>query len=261
MLPQGSDDQAYVDKGLRKSPVATRQFEGQRRRDGTVHKPCAPLIVGQAICRPIDRYDLLVRQWPVGESGHTRSDHLGCARQQIPRGPVTNSATDFDHCDPADVTAVLQDLVTATGCAAHLSSLRGVVYAQASPVGAAGQRPTSGDVPAHRVPSGQVMLAHASTAEADAVLSVDLGTQPHGTSRAQVDRLLSLVRLTGVAVAHTPPPATTIGVAVPVRRADGDVIAALEVQARDFDQMESLLDELTTASDRLSVAVIGYQSG
>jgi DNA-binding IclR family transcriptional regulator len=74
----------------------------------------------------------------------------------------------------------------------------------------------------------------------------------------ELGKALMVTRLSGVAIARTRRPGVTLGVAVPVRGADDRVVAGLELDARDFGQVESVLVDLKAASRRLSGSGAGH---
>lgn len=89
----------------------------------------------------------------------------------------------------------------------------------------------AGRLPAHAVSGGQVLLAYAARADREAVLAGPLArvTDRTVTEPAELRRVLATVRRTGYAIAagHVEPTGT--GVAAPIRRGDGTVVAALSL--------------------------------
>jgi DNA-binding IclR family transcriptional regulator len=89
----------------------------------------------------------------------------------------------------------------------------------------------AGRLPAHAVSGGQVLLAYAARADREAVLAGPLArvTDRTVTEPAELRRVLATVRRTGYAIAagHVEPTGT--GVAAPIRRGDGAVVAALSL--------------------------------
>ena len=156
---------------------------------------------------------------------------------------------------------MLVDLAGVTGCRTRIGVLRNdsVSYWEA-PGPSAPFSLSAGSVAAHLTALGHLLLAAAGDGVAGQVInrewpSAGLVVRP---GREDLGKALKVTRLSGVAIARTRRPGVTLGVAVPVRGADDRVIAALELDARDFDQVESVLLDLKAASRQLSYRGIGY---
>jgi DNA-binding IclR family transcriptional regulator len=173
---------------------------------------------------------------------------------------VNSISADCDRSDSARITEVLMELSDVTGSPARIGILRhdGVSFWQ-TPLR------TSTDIPAsfsaalsaateaaHSTALGQMLLAHADDNTRDGVITHELESSPAvSMTRAQVESALSLTRLSGVAMARTGAPGGPLRVAVPVLGVDDRVVAGIEVEARDFDQAESVLADLRAASRRI----------
>ena len=173
----------------------------------------------------------------------------------VSEGFVTSISADSDRCDAGRITEVLVDLAGVTGCDTRVGVLRDdcVFYWEAPPgLSFAGPSLSAGSVAAHLTASGQLLLAAGG-----AVHEVIDRKWPSAGPVAKQERealvkALMVIRLSGVAITRTRRPGGTLGVAVPVRGADNRVAAALELDAYDFGQVESVLVELRAASRRLS---------
>jgi DNA-binding IclR family transcriptional regulator len=152
---------------------------------------------------------------------------------------------------------VLVDLSGVTGCPARVGVLRdgSVSFWEAPPGRSAAQPLSVGSVSAQLTALGQLLLALAGDgASAEAITRESRSCAPAANHTSEdLAKALMVIRLSGVAIARSPRPGRTLGVAVPVRDADDRVVAALELDARDFGQVESVLVDLRTASRRLSV--------
>jgi DNA-binding IclR family transcriptional regulator len=181
---------------------------------------------------------------------------MRCNPLRPPKGHVSRISTDFDRWDPAKVTEVLMELATVTGCPARIGALHpdGVVYWEATSGATTAARRSVASVPAHRAACGLVMLAFSDAAAADEMITRELRRfgSAGGNTRAEVEQALSVIRLSGVAVTQIQRPGRTFSVAVPVRDADGAVVAGLELDVDGFDLVETILNDLQAASRRLS---------
>jgi len=181
---------------------------------------------------------------------------------------VSRIGADSDRCDAASIAEVLVDLADITGCRARVGVLRDdcVSYWEAPPGGEPPAGPSTAlslsadSVAAHLTALGQVLLAAAGDGAAQAVIAREWPSCGPVAQRGRDDmaRTLMVTRLSGVAIARTPRPGVSLGVAVPVRGADDRVVAGLELDARDFRQVESVLVDLNAASRRLSGCGTGY---
>lgn len=162
-------------------------------------------------------------------------------------------------CDPqaaARITTVLAELGGAAG-GARFGTLRDdrVTYWRPAPTQASGTTGplAAGSEPAHPTALGQVLLAHADESVRNRVLTREMGASVGGEpgGRDRLRSALSVARLSGVAVARDSATGAALRVAVPVLAADGRLVAGLEVAARNFDQVESVLPGLMAASRRV----------
>jgi len=195
----------------------------------------------------------------IGESGHQRNRGsiagIAARIRLFRRVCVTSFNADSDRC--ARIQEVLVDLAGVTGCPARVGVLRDgwVAFWEAPPGRSAAQPLSVGSVSAQLTALGQLLLAVAGDGASPEMItreSLSSGPAAHHT-REDPTKALMVIRLSGVAIARTPSPGGTLGVAVPVRDADDRVVAALELDARDFGQVESVLVDLQAASRRLSV--------
>lgn len=161
-------------------------------------------------------------------------------------------SADWDIRTSARISALLTELGGAAG-GARIGALRddGVTYWQPAPsTGTPGSLAARSE-PAHATALGQMLLAHADDGVRNRVLTLELG--PHAQAQPRLRELLrsalSLARLSGVAVARTHH--SGMGVAVPVLNDDGRLVAGLEVAARDFDHVETVLPGLLAAARRI----------
>lgn len=111
----------------------------------------------------------------------------------------------------------------------------------------------------HLTALGQLLLALTRDRAADDVLTRELRSSAAtaGITRQNIDRALSLARLSGVAIAPARGPVKALGGRGAGARVGDRVVAAIELDARDFDQVESVLDDLKAAAHRLSVPHTG----
>jgi DNA-binding IclR family transcriptional regulator len=178
------------------------------------------------------------------------------------KGCVTSISADSVRCDAARIAEVLVDLAGITGCQTRVGVLRDdrVSYWEAPPGSSAALSLTAGSVAAHLTALGQVLLADAGDGAVDEVIAREWpSTGPVAQRRRmELGKALMVTRLSGVAIARTRRPGVTLGVAVPVRGADDRVVAGLELDARDFGQVESVLVDLKAASRRLSGSGAGH---
>lgn len=164
----------------------------------------------------------------------------------------------------------LQDLYETTGYAAHLAIREGLELVSIerfqSPRRIT-QRPlVGGRYPMHATAIGQVLLAYAPDEVRDEVLRAELEAF---TPRTYTDRdilagvLAEIVRA-GYAVSDRQIDDTHVGVAAPVRGADGTVVAAVSL-ARAQDEADGKnmvhLVRLTAASISRALASAGFDPG
>lgn len=132
----------------------------------------------------------------------------------------------------------LTDLYEATGETVHLAVAEGVdvVYVQKleSRKGPPMASRVGGRMPAYCTGVGKALLAFAPTEELDAVLRAGLIRRTPRTVVAPglLDRELSRVRETGVAVEHEESAMGISCVASPITGHDGDVVAAVSITGR-----------------------------
>jgi DNA-binding IclR family transcriptional regulator len=156
------------------------------------------------------------------------------------------------------VRRVMEDLSAVAGRAnVHLGVLEGyeVVFIRKTP----GNRPISlfqepNAVPAHASAMGKAMLAFAAPERVEQVIA-------HGLERytpftvTNADRLrrgLAIIRLTRVAVSRREYDPALSAVAAPVFGAGGKVVAALELEVRDPQELRPLQPPLIVAARSLS---------
>ena len=161
----------------------------------------------------------------------------------------------------------IQDLYETTGYASHLAIREGhelvSIERFQSP-----RRPTrrplvGGRYPMHATAIGQVLLAHAPDDIRDDVLSGALEpyTSRTYTDRDVLERVLDDITRSGYVVSDRQIDEVHIGVAAPVRGAEGTVIAAvsLAVTEKDVDGKNMIhLVRLTAASISRALAAAGF---
>lgn len=173
---------------------------------------------------------------------------------------------------PLDVAnqgaAIAEELATALGETVNIAVLRGDYAVNVFQAVGAGLiavnnwvgRPT----PLHATSSGKVLLAALGEAEAAAILRPELPsfTETTVTDLNELTRQLATARSNGFAVTCGELERGLNAIAVPVRGADGTVIAALSVSAPDYrlpaDNLASLTEHLERAADRIARSM-GYR--
>ncbi|KRA24633.1 IclR family transcriptional regulator [Microbacterium sp. Root61] len=161
----------------------------------------------------------------------------------------------------------IQDLYETTGYASHLAIREGLELVSIERFQSP-RRPTrrplvGGRYPMHATAIGQVLLAHAPEDIRDQVLAGPLEpyTPRTYTDRAVLDRVLEDIARSGYVVSDRQVDDVHIGVAAPVRGADGAVIAAvsLAVTEKDVDGKNMIhLVRLTAASISRALAAAGF---
>ncbi|GAA3199045.1 IclR family transcriptional regulator [Microbacterium terregens] len=161
----------------------------------------------------------------------------------------------------------IQDLYETTGYASHLAIREGLELVSIERFQSP-RRPTrrplvGGRYPMHATAIGQVLLAHAPEEVQEQVLSGDLEpyTSRTYTDRAVLERVLADIVRTGYAVSDRQIDNVHIGVAAPVRGADGMVIAAvsLALTEKDADGKNMIhLVRLTAASISRALDAAGF---
>ncbi|MDL5154831.1 IclR family transcriptional regulator [Actinomycetospora termitidis] len=108
-------------------------------------------------------------------------------------------------------------------------------------------------LPLHASSSGQVLLAFASTVLQERVLARPLGgfTRNTITDPAALRRVLAEIRERGVALCPGHIHLDATGVAVPVRRPDGQVVAAVSVVVPNDGEAARTVPALTEAARRI----------
>ncbi|HWM15307.1 MAG TPA: IclR family transcriptional regulator [Microbacterium sp.] len=161
----------------------------------------------------------------------------------------------------------IQDLYETTGYAAHLAIREGLELVSIerfqSPRRTARRPLVGGRYPMHATAIGQVLLAHAPSDVREQVLSGELEpyTTRTYTDRAVLERVLEDIVRSGYAVSDRQIDNVHIGVAAPIRGADGTVIAAvsLALTEKDVDGKNMIhLVRLTAASISRSLAAAGF---
>lgn len=116
----------------------------------------------------------------------------------------------------------------------------------------------AGRLPLHASSSGLVLLAAAPAADVDRILAGDLrALSPETvTDPAELRRLLARIRRQGFVVAEGSIESVSTGIAVPVRDAGGDVVAALSVVVpRGYDRHREAVTVLRRAADGITRAI------
>jgi DNA-binding IclR family transcriptional regulator len=153
---------------------------------------------------------------------------------------------------------VMEDLATATGRThVRLGVLRGHDVAFIEKL--AGSRPVSmfyeaSSAPAHATAMGKALLAFSPPRAVDTVIAHGLAqyTPFTLTTPERLRRSLAVTRLTRVAISRREYDMRVSAVAVPVFGAGGEVVAALELEGRDPQDLRRLQAPLIVASRSLS---------
>jgi DNA-binding IclR family transcriptional regulator len=171
-----------------------------------------------------------------------------------------------DACPPSlqeRAPCVLDDLARATRGRARLGVLRDldVAYIEKQP----GHRPVSSfsaaaTLPAHPTALGRALLAFSPTIKVETAIM--RGLRPYTahtvTSPDRFRRALAITRLTRVAVTRWELEADTCGIAMPVFGPGGEVVAAIELAARDLGkELQPMMAALYIASRSLSRELAG----
>ena len=153
---------------------------------------------------------------------------------------------------------VMEDLATATArTTVRLGVLRelDVVYIEKLP----GSRPVSmfyeaATAPAHATAMGKALLAFSPPHVVDAIIARGLAAHtPYTlTTPERLRRALAITRLTRVAVCRRELDLRSSAVAVPVFGGGGEVVAALELEARDPQDLRRMQPPLVVAARGLS---------
>lgn len=161
----------------------------------------------------------------------------------------------------------LQDLYETTGYASHLAIREGnelvSIERFQSPWRPTRRPLVGGRYPMHATAIGQVLLAHAPGDIRDQVLSSELVpyTARTYTDRDLLERVLDDITRSGYAVSDRQIDEVHIGVAAPVRGAEGTVIAAVSLAftEKDVDGKNMIhLVRLTAASISRALAAAGF---
>jgi DNA-binding IclR family transcriptional regulator len=161
----------------------------------------------------------------------------------------------------------IQDLYETTGYASHLAIREGseIVSIERfqSPRRLTRRPLVGGRYPMHATAIGQVLLAFAPSDIQEQVLAGDLEpyTSRTYTDRATLERVLADIVRNGYAVSDRQVDNVHIGVAAPVRGADGTVVAAvsLALTEKDVDGKHMIhLVRLTAASISRSLEAAGF---
>jgi DNA-binding IclR family transcriptional regulator len=115
----------------------------------------------------------------------------------------------------------------------------------------------AGRLPAHAVSSGHVLLAHAPEAVRDAFLAQPLAqlTERTLTDPAALRRAFADVRRLGYAVTVGQVESAGTGVAAPIRRGDGSVVAAMSLTVPVRMSVQRVIPALLTATRGVSRAL------
>lgn len=184
------------------------------------------------------------------EEGHYRPGaHLKTIGSQAPMLPSTI------HEKARRVMEDLAEATTRTNVRLGLLRRTEVVFAEKL----AGARPMamfyeSAVVPAHASAMGKALLAFSPSHVVDAVIAhgLDRYTPATLTTPEQLRRALAVTRLTRVAVCRGEFEPRASAVAVPVFGPGGDVAAALELEARDRQNLLWMQPPLVVAARALS---------
>ena len=153
---------------------------------------------------------------------------------------------------------VMEDLAAATGrCEIRLGMLADLqlTYLEKGPGnGPIRLGPDSGTMPLHATALGRALLAFAPQPLVSAVLTRGLSayTPCTCTSADQLRHALAVIRLTRVAVCRHEYDPQVSSVAVPIFRAGGSVVAALELSARDGSDLRMIQPPLVVAGRSLT---------
>ncbi|MGD9525217.1 IclR family transcriptional regulator [Pseudonocardia sp.] len=158
---------------------------------------------------------------------------------------------------------VLEDLVQSTGCRGRVGVLQEleVSYIEKQP----GLRPVTtfhpaATLPAHPTALGRALLAFAPASTVE--LTILRGLRPYTpytvTAPDRFRRALAVARLTRVAVARRELEADVCGVAMPVFGPGGEIVAAIELSARDLSHpLQPVVAALSIAARSLSRELAG----
>lgn len=116
----------------------------------------------------------------------------------------------------------------------------------------------AGRLPLHASSSGLVLLANAPAPDIERILAGELDAISAETivDPAELRRLLARVRRQGFVVAAGSIESVSTGIAVPVRDAAGEVVAALSVVVpRDFERVDEAVRVLRRAADGITRAI------
>jgi DNA-binding IclR family transcriptional regulator len=207
---------------------------------------CLPVSTAHRLASELAAWGVLERT----EDGHYRPGaHLKAIGSQAPVLPSTIQEK---------ARRIMEDLAVATARTnVRLGQLRSteVVYVEKL----AGSRPMamcyeSATAPAHASAMGKALLAFSAPHVVDAVIAGGLHryTSTTLTSAEQLRRALAVTRLTRVAVSRGELDPGASAVAVPVFGPGGDVAAALELEARDPQDLRRMQPPLVVAGRTLS---------
>ena len=163
----------------------------------------------------------------------------------------------------------LLDLYETTGYASHLAIREGTELVSierfCNPRRSVRRPVVGGRYQLHVTAIGQVLLAHAPDEVREEVLSGPLTkyTPNTYTDRATLERVLADIRRTGFAVSDRQVDAAHVGVAAPIRGADGRVVAAVSVALTDGDpHVKGMVDivRITATSISRALAASGFDA-
>ena len=163
----------------------------------------------------------------------------------------------------------LLDLYETTGYASHLAIREGTelvsIERLCNPRRSVRRPVVGGRYQLHVTAIGQVLLAFAPDEVREEVLNGPLTkyTPNTYTDRATLERVLADIRRTGFAVSDRQVDASHVGVAAPIRGADGRVVAAVSVALTDGDpHVKGMVDivRITATSISRALAASGFDA-